>query len=583
VAVDIQFSTPDDTAINSFEPLLDVFESAGYPRKEVLVAGMTSVNTDMNLQTKRDLKKAEMIGIPLAMIVLLIVFGTFMAAIVPLVVGFASVVLTLALLHLISMPLGLSIFVMNIASMLGFGLGIDYSLLGVSRFRDELAHGRTVHQAVVTTIVTSGRAAAISGIAVLAGVAALAAIPLPVMFAIAIGGIVVVSVTVFASLTMLPAMLAVLGHNIERGRVRRIKPPGPIEQDRWYRLAKAVMRKPGLAIFAGLAFLMVLASPVLSARLDIPHGEIFGPTAPSVIARTALEQRFDEQVKSPVVLIVDTIDEEKLYDIQTRLLAVKKVQKVEVILRDEASGRTLLDAFGDPTVGAGGVESRALAARVKALDLPVKASVSGQGAGESEYLDVLRRTFPHTLLLIMVSTMIILTLAFRSIALPLKAIILDSCSLLASLGVVVAVFQHGIGIELLGSQALGYTEPTIPIILFCVLFGLSMDYEVFMLAKVSELYQQGYDNREATARGVAMTAPLVTGAALILIAIGIAFATTELVVVKEIGFGMAVALTLDATIVRAFLIPATMSWLGPRNWWLPVALQRRIPRVSWSH
>ncbi|MCW2949437.1 MAG: putative rane protein, partial [Thermoleophilia bacterium] len=483
-AVDITFDAPDDTAVDSFTPVVNRFVRAGFRRDDVRVAGGTAQNVDINEQTKRDLQKAEVIGVPLALAVLLLVFGTFVSAVVPLLVGLASVVVTLALLHLVSMPLGLSIFVLNIASMLGFGLGIDYSLLGMSRFREELANGRTVQQAVITTVTTSGRAAAISGIAVLAGIAALAAIPLPVMFSIAVAGIVVVAVTVFASLTVLPALLAILGHRVERGRIRRRKEPRPIEADRWYRLAHAVMRKPGLAICAGLGFLALLATPVLTARLDVPHGEVLERTAPSVVARLTLERRFGETVKSPVVMILDTADDRKIEQLQRALIGVRHVQRVEVVKIDRERHRTLLDAYGDETVGPGGPASRELAARIAELRTPATLHISGQGAGEAEYLDVLRRSFPKTLLLILVSTLLILTVAFRSIALPIKAVVLDSCSLLASLGVVVAVFQHGIGIGLIGGSKLGFTEPTIPIILFCVLFGLSMDYEVFMLAKV---------------------------------------------------------------------------------------------------
>ncbi|MCW2962064.1 MAG: hypothetical protein JWM25_1929 [Thermoleophilia bacterium] len=583
VAIDVYFDAPDDTSINSFEPLLDQFTSAGFERDAIQVAGSPAVGNDTTEQTKQDLKQAELIGAPLALLVLLFVFGTVVAALVPLAVGIASVILTLALLHLLSLPLGLSIFVMNIASMLGFGLGIDYSLLGVSRFREELAAGRTVHEAVVTTVTTSGRAAAISGIAVLAGVAALAAIPLPVMFAIAVGGVVVVAVTVLASLTMLPAVLGLLGHRVERWKVRTVRPAVDVEASGWYRLAHAVMRKPGLAIFGGLSLLIVLALPALSARLDVPHTEVLADDAPSLVARSTLEERFGELVQSPVVLIADTADEAKLDRIQQQLLGVDHVRRTEVLKRDEARDRTLLNAYGDAAMGTGGALSRQVTRDVQRLDFAVDVDVSGQGAGEMEYLGVIRKHMPHTLLLMFVSTIIILAIAFRSLTLPFKAIVLDTLSILASLGAVVAVFQNGVGIELLGASALGYTEATIPIVLFCVLFGLSMDYEVFMLAKVTELYQAGYDDREATARGVAATAPLVTGAALILIVVGIAFATTQLVLVKQIGFGMAVALLLDATVVRVLLLPATMRWLGPRNWWMPSALQRRVPRSDWAH
>ena len=582
VATTIFFDDTDDNIIDSYEPLIEVWHGAGY-EDDLQVAGTPAVYADTTAQTKKDLAKAEMIGAPLALLVLLLVFGSVVAAIVPLVIGIASVIVTLALLHLLSIPLGLSIFVMNIASMLGLGLGIDYSLLGVSRFREELASGKDVREATITTIATSGRAATISGVAVVAGVAALAAIPLPVMFAIAIGGMVVVCVSVLASLTLLPAILATLGHRIEKWRVRRVELSADPTASGWYRLAHAVMRRPGISIFGGVALLVLLASPTLGAHLDVPHDDVIPDDAPSALARQTLESEFDERISLPVILIIDSDDEAVVDEVQMLALGVDHLVRSEVVKVDAQRGRTLVNVFGDAQVGTGGAVSRQAARDVRALDFPVDVTVSGQGAGEIEFLEVIKRNMPHTLVLMFASTLIILTVAFRSLTLPLKAIVLDTLSILASLGLVVAVFQDGVGMELLGAEPLGYTEATIPIILFCLLFGLSMDYEVFMLAKVTELYQSGLDDREATARGVASTAPLVTGAALILIVVGIAFATTELVLVKQIGFGMAVALALDATIVRVLLLPATMRWLGPANWWLPVSLQRRIPRMEWAH
>lgn len=583
VAVTIYFEDTDDRAIDSFDPILEVFTAGGFAARDIQVAGTTSTLADTSKQTKRDLAKAEMIGTPLALIVLLFVFGTVVSALVPLMVGLASVVITLAVLHVLSIPLGLSIFVMNIASMLGFGLGIDYSLLGVSRFREELAAGRSVHEATITTVATSGRAAAISGVAVIAGVAALAAIPLPVMFAIALGGVVVVAVTVLASLTLLPAVLGILGHRVERWRVRSVHPGRDATESGWYRLAHMVMRRPGLSIFGGVAILALLASPTLGAHLDVPHDDVLPTDAPSMVAKRVLADTFGEEVTSPAILVLDTDEPAEIETIQAMLLEVAHVRSTEVVKRDVARGRTLLNVQGDRATATGGPISRQMATDIGELDFPVDVLVSGQGAGEIEFLAVIREGMPKTLALMFASTLIVLAVAFRSLTLPFKAIVLDTLSILASLGLVVAVFQDGVGIELLGAEPLGYTEATIPIILFCLLFGLSMDYEVFMLAKVTELYQAGYDDREATARGVAGTAPLVTGAALILIVIGIAFATTQLVLVKQIGFGMAVALALDATVVRILLLPATMRWLGPANWWMPAALQRRVPRVEWAH
>jgi RND superfamily putative drug exporter len=582
IAISVYFDDTDDVAIDGYEELLATFHG-GYGADDVRVAGTLAVFADTSTQMKKDLAKAEMIGTPLALIVLLLVFGTVVAAVIPLMVGIASVIMTLALLHLLSLPLGLSIFVMNIASMLGLGLGIDYSLLGVSRFREELTAGRSVKDATVTTIATSGRAAGISGVAVIAGVAALAAIPLPVMFAIAVGGVVVVAVTVLASLTLLPAVLGLLGHRIERWKVR--SRPSIVDEtsSRWYRLAHAVMRRPGLSIFAGMAILLLLASPTLGARLEVPHDEVLATDSPAMVAKATLQKQFGERVESPVVMIIDTADEAVLDEVRQQLMEVEHITSTKIMRIDAERERTLLNAYGDAAMGNGGEVSREVAGIITEMEFPVDVITSGAGAGETEFLNVVKEGMPRTLILMFVSTLLVLTIAFRSVTLPIKAIILDTLSILASLGCVIAVFQNGLGIELLGAEPLGYTESTVPIILFCLLFGLSMDYEVFMLAKVTELYQGGLDSQEATARGVAATAPLVTGAALILIVIGIAFATTELVLVKQIGFGLAVALALDATVVRVLLLPATMRWLGPANWWMPTSLQRRVPRVEWAH
>jgi len=382
---------------------------------------------------------------------------------------------------------------------------------------------------------------------------------------------------------MLPAILGLLGHRVEKWKVRRVRASSDPTASGWYRLAHAVMRRPGLSIIGGVALLVVLASPTLGARLDVPHDDVLPASAPSNVAQRVLARSFDERVESPVIIIVDSANRADVAAVERQLLGVDHIRRTEVMKVDKARGRTLLYAHGDRAMSTGGPVSRQVAQDVNELRTKVDILVSGQGAGETEFIQVIKSGMPHTLILMFTSTLIILTLAFRSLTLPLKAIVLDTLSILASLGAVIAVFQNGMGIQLLGSEPLGYTESTIPIILFCLLFGLSMDYEVFMLAKVTELYQAGWDDREATARGVAATAPLVTGAALILIVIGVAFATTELVLVKQIGFGMAVALALDATIVRVLLLPATMRWLGPANWWLPAPLRRRIPRLEWSH
>jgi RND superfamily putative drug exporter len=578
----VQLDVKDEDAVDIHDSLVSALAASGFDTRHTQIGGTAAYYYDIGDQTAKDLAKAEQIGIPAALIILVLVFGTAVAAVVPLAIGLASVVITLALIHLLSYPLHLSIYVMNIASMLGLGLGIDYSLLGVSRFREELAAGAAVRDAIITTVTSAGRAAAISGVAVLVGMSALAMIPLKVMSSMAIGGVVVVATCGFATLTLLPALLALLGPRIEKLPVRRVRPTREAAGF-WYRGTHAVMKRPVLAIAFALVLLVMMANPIRSVVLGVPHDDVLPATAPARIAQQTLADRFGIQVSAPCIVELWSADPRVVASVRAQMAKVANVQKVVVIARRPALGRSLLAAF--PIKGRlGGPLSRAMAAHIRAqVHAPVRMELSGQGPGETEFLAAIKSGVPKTLALVLVSTLLILLVAFRSVALPLKAIVLDTLSIIASLGLVVAVFQMGHGAQLLGSHPMGYTESTIPVIQFCVLFGLSMDYEVFMLARISELYQQGHGNREATARGVAGTAPLVTGAALILIALGMSFATSKIVLVKQIGFGMGVALALDATLVRFLLLPATMRLLGDINWWLPRPLMRRLPRISWAH
>lgn len=342
------------------------------------------------------------------------------------------------------------------------------------------------------------------------------------------------------------------------------------------------MRHPGLAICGALVVLVVLVLPMRQIHFDVPHDDVLQSSAPSSRATHELQERFGIAVTAPIVVVLATNDPAKVQSASEQVLGLTGVASVAVAGTDakEPGAALLVNSKRDPQ---GGPHARAVVDDIRALDLPGGVRVGGQAAGEIEFLAAVTHGIPLTLACVFLTTFLVLAVAFRSVTLPLKAILLDSLSILASLGAVVGVFQLGNFADLFGVVPLGYTESTMPIILFCVLFGLSMDYEVFMLAQVTELYQQGLDAREATARGVASTAPLVTGAALILVVIGVSFATTQLVLVKQVGFGMATALALDATLVRFVLLPATMRYLGEANWWMPDALLRRIPRTSWAH
>ncbi len=585
VAMPVAFEHIEQESIETLWAVRDLMiDEGGFSPADVRIAGTTASAADTTEQAKRDLAKAELFGIPAALIVLLFVFRTVVAALVPIIVGCVSVLVSFAALRLVAADVDLSIFVMNIASLLGLGLGVDYSLLGVSRFRAELAKGASTEDAATAMVVNSGRAAMVSALAVAAGMAALAAIPLGVMTSIAIGGVVVVAVTMLASITLLPALLASLGANIERLPVpgRNGSSDGDPTRSRWYGVVTAVMRRPLLSLVLSCGVLLALMLPVLRAHIDIPHDEVL-LKSPSRDAARVYEQQFDRRVVAPIVVIADTDDPTVVGDLVERFAVVEHVDEVVVVATSKRRHETLLNLVGDEQTGRGGALARAMVDDIRGMDLPARVVVGGVASGEGEFLDALRAKVPVTLAIVFVLTLVILGIAFRSIVLPLKAILLATISIAAAFGVLTWVFQDGGAAGLLGIDGFGYVDATLPILMFCILFSLSMDYEVFLLARITELYQSGLDDDEATARGVADTAPLITGAALILVVLGISFALADLVLVQEIGFGMAVALAIDASIVRFVLLPAAMRLLGPRNWWMPRWLALRTPRLAWSH
>lgn len=573
--------TTDDTVTRgSITALRSTLEQGGL--RDIDMAGRSVFAKDVEQQMQRDLLRAEMIGLPLALLVLVIVFGTLPAAALPIVVGSLSVVVTLAIAHLVGLAGDLSVFVVSIATLLGFGLGIDYSLIAVSRFRAELAKGRSVEAATVITTTQAGRAIVFSGIAVLLGMAGMFAVPLGVMRSIAVGGVIVVAVTVVMAVVVLPAMLALLGHRIESLAIRRPRSESAAAGDGWRRLTTAVMRRPGIVVTGVVAVSLLASLPAQDAKLEVPMPSALPRSVESRVAQRGIEEAFSQKVASPMLVVAQSADRAQLDAVAERLRSVDNVDQVQE--RHTADGRTLFTVTTAED-RQGGSRARETVTRIRALDdggaLPAL-DVGGQFAWEQEFFAMMRSTMPSVLAIVFGSAFVVLLVAFRSIVVPIKAILLNLISITATLGIVVLVFQHGWGASLLGTSELGWVDASLPIVLFCLLFGLSMDYEVFMLASIAEGWQDGLDTTEATADGIARTAPLVTGAALILVVLGVAFASTELVLVKQIGFGIAVALLLDATIVRALLVPGTMKLLGERNWWLPDWLARRLPVARWA-
>ena len=589
-------------------------ERLGPSELEVHIAGSPVYYSDIQTLSEADLQRAETVGLPFALIVLVLVFGSVVAAGIPVLAGGTSVVVGLALLWLFGQQVGFSIFALNVVTLVGLGLGADYSLILVSRFREELAAGRAVEDAVPRTVATAGKAVVFSGAAVLTGLASLMVFEFMMLRSIGAGGALVVLIAVAAATTFVPALLAVLGPRVNLWRVWR---PAVGPRNGWARLARAVMRRP-LPIFLSVsAFLVVLGLPFLHVRLNAPDARVLTPDSPSRVAYEFLRDEFGEGHQTPLFLVArfpeGALAPESIaaqHALTRALEADPRVGRVggvtaidpritleqyQLLYRDPSQisdpwARAVAETFTrdnaafllvEPRVPATSPEAEGLVEAVRAyrdaneLDLLVGAGA----AGLKDFVDRLYTDFPKAVLLILVITYVVLAILFRSVVLPLKAVLLNALSLLASFGAVVLVFQDGWLSNVLRFEPLGYIDSLLPIVLFAMLFGLSMDYEVFLLSRVKEAHDEGRSNTESVAIGMERSGRVVTSAALVVIAVCLAFVTADIVLIKALGLGAAIAVFVDAAIVRALLVPATMHLLGRWNWWAP-SLRRPRTRAA---
>jgi len=534
------------------------------PGYTVDVTGAPAVFEDIQLATSADLRRAESIGIPAALIVLALAFGTAVAAGIPLAVGGVAVLATLGLLWMLAQAVPLSIFVLNIATMLGLGVGVDYALLAVSRFREELRAGSAVEAAVVRTVETAGRAIAFSGLAVLIGLSGMWAFGLRVLSSIAAGGSLVVAVSAFAAVTLLPAILGMLGPRVERAPLlphlqRRGQTPSI---HGWERLARAVMARPWTFIVGTLIVIGVLAAPVLNGTLNVARADVLPSGFASRRGEQILDTQFSQAVLNPVTVAVPR--RAPLPPLVRQLERVPGVAGVQSIQRGPGGSAVDLTPAVSPFTGAG----RDLVRRIRRLPGHGRTFlVTGETAGELDFLGQIESRAPWAAAFVFGASYVVLAAAFRSVLLPLKAIVMNTLSIAGAFGVLVWVFQDGHLNGTLGLTKLGYIESTMPVVIACTLFGVSMDYEVFMLSRIAEAYQAGASNRDAVATGLVATGRIITSAASILVVVGLSFTTADVVIVKELGLGLALAIGLDATLIRSLLVPATMRVLGDWNWW----------------
>jgi RND superfamily putative drug exporter len=598
---------------------------------KVAIAGGPSFYADIQSVSETDLQRSELISLPLAAVVLLLVFGSAVAAGLPLAVGGATVIVALAAIFGVAQATRMSIFVLNLTTLLGLGLGVDYSLLLVSRFREELGRGAKLGDAVQRTVATAGRAVFFSGVTVMLGLAGLALFDFAILRSIGIAGAITVAIAVASSVTLMPAILSLLGPRVNRLAIRRLGNGRVNERGPWARLARAVMRRPVAVALPTLALLIALGTPWLGVRFNAPDGSILPERVPSRQALDALTDAFGEGSFSPMTAAVRTdgpvtsaANIKLLYEWVQALQADPRVARVDSIVSidprltltqyqllyssssfdsatppDRYAAQILsLTTAGDlttvsitPTNGPNRPESRALVGELRAahpgsigagtpsaITPPVglNALIGGGAAEIVDVVDTISGEFPRTAAVVILATLLILAVLLRSIVLPVKAVVMNVLSILASFGALVWIFQEGNLSAILGFAPLGFVETTIPVILFCVLFGLSMDYEVFLLTRMREIYDRTGDNTAAVAGGLERSGRIITSAALIVVVVAGSFVFAEIVLIKALGVGVAIAVALDATIVRALLVPATMRLFGKWNWWAPRWMERLL-------
>lgn len=594
------------------------------PDLQERVGGSPVFYADIQAVSERDLRRAELLAFPFAVIALLLVFRTMVAAILPALVGGAAVLVTLAMIFGLGQLTPLSIFVLNITTLFGLGLGVDYSLFMVSRFREELRRGRPLAEAVAITVATAGRAVTFSGLTVSIGLLGLVLFPVNMLRSVGMGGVLVVLMAVLAALTLLPAAMSILGERVNalpvrlpRWMIRR--QPVAEHHGFWYRLSHFVMRYPLRIFVPVLLILVALGLPFLGVRFSSPDASILPRDVPSRQAYDLLADRFDAEETTPIVLAVQTrgnvMTQENLrvlYDYVRRIEADPRVARVDSIvsadprftleqynllyLHPQLNTDPYLSVLAQSTVSGNTLVVQVLS-KYNALDLRsqelaqtirntqpghgMSILVTGVSAANIDYVDSLYTAFPLAILVVSLVTYAVLFLFFHSVVLPLKAILMNTLSILASYGALVIIFQGGFLNQVLGFTPLGFVEASSPILLFCALFGLSMDYEVFLLSRVQEAFWQTGDNRQAVALGLERSGGIITSAAVIVIVVSACFATADMILVKALGLGMALAVALDATLVRGLLVPATMRLLGNWNWWIPFrGVQRRPPALS---
>jgi uncharacterized membrane protein YdfJ with MMPL/SSD domain len=574
------------------------------------VVGQQALWAGMQELQKSDLEKAETTGFPVILIVLLAIFGSALAALLPAGLGVAAVILTGGAIYFLALATTMSVFVTNVASMLGIGVAVDYSLFLLSRYRDELANGHDRDEALDIAMRTSGAVVVFSGLTVVVSLAGLFLLDSTVMRSMAIGAIVVVAIAIIGAVTLLPALIALLGKRAdERGRVvsatgafvrraTRIKtaaergvPPGEF----WRKWSERVMRRPALSATLSAGFLLLLAIPALSLQFGNGALAQFPKDYETRVGAELASQKVPPGASAPTIVVADfrkgaVSDPDNKAALDRYAAGLKQSPRVaqvaapvastdghaallNVILAQDPENDTSLNYVAD---------LRSEGGRASGLDKLATVNIGGSSAQIRDFTHLIQGGLWKVFAFVMICSYLVLLVVLRSVLLPLKAVLMNVLSVAAAWGVLVAVFQYGWLDGITGYNSLGYVQAVTPPLLLAIVFGLSMDYEVFLLSRIRERYLATGDNRLAVSQGLQSSAKVISSAAVIMVVVFGVFATTGVPQIKEIGLGLAVAIGLDATIVRLVLVPATMQLMGEWNWWMPGWLGRILPEADFE-
>jgi putative drug exporter of the RND superfamily len=564
----------------------------------VQAGGQAVANQAVDDQTKSDLALAEAVSIPITVILLIIIFGSLIASLLPLVTGLFAIVGTLAALRTVALFTHVSIFAMNLTTALGFALAIDYSLLIVNRYREELRRGLSPSDAVVRTVQTAGRTVLFSALTVLLSMSALLVFPMYFLRSFAYAGIAVVALAAGAALFILPAMLALIGTHVNsldvRVPVRRVlHRPAPVEKELqdtfWYRVAAFVMRRSIPVGVAVVVLLLALGAPFLGAKWGYPDDRVLPSSASVHQVGDDLRTRFSQNASGSVTVVLPNrvgVTDSSLATYATALSHVAGATGVSAPVSDSTAAFVTVQTDITPFSDAG----KRFLSSVKDVPPPAPVLITGSAARSADSLSALGSRLPIALALIIVSTFVVLFMFTGSVLMPLKALVLNTLSLTATFGAMVWIFQDGhlLG-SVFGSTSSGYLVATMPILMFCLAFGMSMDYEVFLLSRIREEWlsvpaseRTAEHNTRSVAIGLARTGRIVTAAAALMAIVFAGIGTSSVIFMQMFGTGLTLAVLMDATLVRGLLVPAFMRLAGRANWWAPAPLARWHARRGWT-